>query len=121
MFVKNKTVVAYMIATYTIANIPDLTGYFVMQVLNKIINKEKGEYMNNFQTQLPQMFTIKEIAEKVGLKIYFVRQLVLQNKIKYVKAGRKYLINLNSLIDFLNTGENQPETSTENIKIRKVG
>ena len=73
--------------------------------------------MNIFNQKLPQMLTIKEAAKKAGLKPYFVRQLVLQNKIKYVKSGRKYLINLNSLIEFLNAGENEP---VQNNVIRKI-
>ena len=76
--------------------------------------------MNNLNEKLPQMLTINEAAKEAGLKTYFVRQLVLQNKIKYVKSGRKYLINLNSLIGFLNAGENKPASNTGNEKIRKV-
>ena len=56
---------------------------------------------------LPVMATIKEAAKAVNLSPYCIRQFVLKrNKnIKFIKTGRKYLINLNSLIEFLNNGE----------------
>ena len=55
--------------------------------------------------KIPTMKSISECSEIVGLAKYHVRQLVLQDKIKYVKAGRKYLVNLESLIEYLNNGE----------------
>ena len=69
------------------------------------------------------MKTINEVSEIVGLKKYHLRQLVLQNKVKFIKSGKKYLINLDSLIEYLNNGEVQPEIEKkENTnKIRKVG
>jgi hypothetical protein len=36
---------------------------------------------------------------------------VLQNKVKYLRAGAKYLIYFDSLMEYLNAGEN---LSTEN-------
>lgn len=74
--------------------------------------------------KLPKMATINECAKTVGLAKYHIRQLVLQGKVKYVKAGKKYLINVDSLIEYLNNGEAQTETEelTESTsKIRKVG
>lgn len=72
---------------------------------------------------IPLMKTINEVSEIVGLKKYHLRQLVLQNKVKFIKSGKKYLINLDSLIEYLNNGEVQPEIEKkENTnKIRKVG
>lgn len=51
------------------------------------------------------MRTIKQTAEETGLHEHFIRQLVKQNKIKYVKAGCKTLINLDLFIEYLNAGE----------------
>ena len=51
------------------------------------------------------MLTIKETAQATGLHEYFVRQLVKQNRVTYVKAGCKTLINLDRLGEFLNEGE----------------
>ncbi len=62
--------------------------------------------MNTQSTRaLPRMLTIKETAQVTGLHEYFVRQLVKQNRVTYVKAGCKTLINLDRLIEFLNEGE----------------
>ncbi len=75
----------------------------------------------NFKN-VPTMKSICECSQIAGLAKYHVRQLVLQDKIKYVKAGRKYLVNLESLIEYLNNGETQTNTEIENSnKIRKVG
>ena len=51
------------------------------------------------------MLTIKETAQATRLHEYFVRQLVKQNRVTYVKAGCKTLINLDRLVEFLNEGE----------------
>lgn len=75
----------------------------------------------NFKN-VPTMKSICECSQIAGLAKYHVRQLVLQDKIKYVKAGRKYLVNLESLIKYLNNGETHVKTESENsYKIRKVG
>lgn len=78
--------------------------------------------LGNFE--LPKMVTITECAELSGLAKYAVRRLVFNNKVKYVKLGKKYLINFDSLIDYLNNGETQTETDEQDnntSKIRKVG
>ncbi|MBR4555266.1 MAG: DNA-binding protein [Ruminococcus sp.] len=54
---------------------------------------------------LPRMRTIKAAAAETGLAVFFVRQLIKKRKIKFVCAGRKYLVNLDSLISYLNEGE----------------
>jgi excisionase family DNA binding protein len=54
---------------------------------------------------IPIMLKIHEAATKFNLSYHFTRQLVLQKKVKYVKAGKKYLVNEQSLIDYLNEGE----------------
>ena len=59
--------------------------------------------------QLPRMRTIRAAAAESGLAEYFVRQLVKAGKVKYVCAGRKYLVNLDSLVKYLNTGEGAAE------------
>lgn len=62
--------------------------------------------MNKQNTSaLPKMLTIRETAQVTGLHEYFVRQLVKQNRVTYVTAGCKTLINLDRLVEFLNEGE----------------
>lgn len=52
---------------------------------------------------IPTMLSINEIAKKTGLSRTFIRKLVWENKITYIKSGKKYLINLERFIDYLNT------------------
>jgi len=58
-------------------------------------------------TNIPTMLTINETAERIGLAQHFIRQLCLQNKICYVKAGNKYIINWERFLEYLNIGETE--------------
>ncbi len=74
------------------------------------------------QKNFPQMETINEASKISGLAKYRIRQMVLQNKVKYVRAGKKYLINIESLIEYLNQGEiTNSEVDTSKSNVRKVG
>ena len=55
-------------------------------------------------TNIPRMRTIKDTAKETGLAYNYIRTLCLQNKIVYVKAGNKYLVNVDKLVEYLNTG-----------------
>ena len=55
--------------------------------------------------EIPTMLKIKQASKKFGLAEHFVRQLCLTDKVIHIKAGNRYLINENSLITYLNTGE----------------
>ena len=72
---------------------------------------------------LPRMRLLKEAATEIkkidpntAVTTYFIRQLAIEGKIKSVMAGRKRLINLDSLLEYL---DNQRET-VQTGKIRKV-
>lgn len=65
--------------------------------------------MNNDFQPLPRMRTIRQAAEEAGIAEYFLRQLVKQNKVRYVRAGKKFLVNFDSLIQYLNAGEGATE------------
>jgi hypothetical protein len=56
------------------------------------------------ETTIPKMRTIKDTADITGLAYNYLRNLCLNNKIVYVRAGNKYLINVDKLIEFLNNG-----------------
>lgn len=60
--------------------------------------------MQNEKT-IPHMETIKEVSEQTGIPYHTIRQLCLERRIVYIKAGNKYLVNFDKFIDFLNTGE----------------
>jgi len=55
-------------------------------------------------SSIPRMRTIKEASIETGLPYHTIRQLCLDGKITYIKAGNKYLVNLDRFIDFLNAG-----------------
>ena len=61
----------------------------------------------NVSCSLPRMRTIKETAQITGLHEYHIRRLVKQNRIVYITAGRKTLVNLDKFIEYLNKGENE--------------
>ena len=54
---------------------------------------------------LPRMRTIPKAAEEVGIAVFLVRKLVKEKKIIFVKSGCKSYVNLDSLINYLNTGD----------------
>lgn len=62
----------------------------------------------------PQMATINETAEIVGLAKHYIRQLVLQNKIRHIRAGKKHLVNVEKLIEYLNECPSDDEINVEN-------
>ena len=55
--------------------------------------------------EIPEMVSIRQAAARTGLSYDYIRKLCLQQKIVYVKAGTKYLVNFGKLIMFLNDGE----------------
>ena len=55
--------------------------------------------------EIPEMVSIRQAAARTGLSYDYIRKLCLQQKIVYVKAGTKYLVNFGKLIIFLNDGE----------------
>ena len=56
---------------------------------------------------MPIFKTINETAEMTGLAKYHLRKLVLTGRIKYIKTGKKYLLQLDSLFEYLKTGDNR--------------
>lgn len=62
---------------------------------------------------IPQMETIKNTAKLFGLPEHFIRQKAISGEIVSVKAGCKYLINVDKLADYLNTHTEQPMEDTE--------
>lgn len=66
--------------------------------------------MGDIDILIPTMLTIGEVAERTGLAKHYIRQLVLNGEIYYLKAGRKYLINYERLIEYL---DNKQQESLE--------
>ena len=50
------------------------------------------------------MKTIKQASEETGLSQYAIRQLIKSDKIKYIRCGVKYMINMSSLLKYCESG-----------------
>ena len=57
------------------------------------------------QENVPRMVPIREAAKLSGLSYDFIRRECLQGRIIHIRAGSKYLLNLDRLIEYLNTGD----------------
>lgn len=55
--------------------------------------------MNN----LPVMLTVNQTAAAFGIAQHHARQLALTGKVKATRAGKKILINQQSVIDYFNS------------------
>lgn len=72
---------------------------------------------------MPTMVTIRVAAEQTGLTYSCLRRWILEGKFPYfVRAGSKYLINLEKLAEFLNSpaGSNE-QPATEAISANRRG
>lgn len=76
---------------------------------------------------LPRMRGIKEALEEIkaldpetALTYTALRRFVLTGKIPHIKAGRKYLINMDALTDYLYQGTDGAELTASGGGIRKI-
>ena len=56
---------------------------------------------------IPTMLTVRETAERFKLPVHFVRACVRDSSFVSVRAGRKFLVNAESVTAFLSTGKPQ--------------
>lgn len=71
---------------------------------------------------MPRMGTLKVAAEENNLTYSCLRRWILEGKFPfYVRAGSKYLVNMEKLAEFLNSpaGDNAPATVIQS-GIRRV-
>lgn len=68
---------------------------------------------NNIMELIPEMITIKECSARTGISYDRIRKMCIQNKIVYIRAGNKYLINFERFVAYLNEGD-QKEGGTDN-------
>lgn len=74
----------------------------VLKPMTEAARAEKEEKAG--RRNVPIMWTIKQASQNTGLSYDFIRKLCLQDKIVHVKAGRKYFVNSEKLVEFLDTG-----------------
>lgn len=68
---------------------------------------------------MPKMVTIRVAAEQTGLTYSCLRRWILEGKFRYfVRSGSKFLINLDRLIEFLNSpaGENEHPATVAGVR-----
>ena len=64
---------------------------------------------------------IKKIDENTAISKYYIRQLAISGKIPVVMCGRKRLINLDGLIEYLSgSGTAENNSVAENNRIRPI-
>lgn len=66
------------------------------------------------QFKPPRMETIKATAALFNLPVHFIRQKVATGEIVAVRAGRRFLVNVDKLAEYLNSNTIKPEEQ-ENI------
>ena len=76
-----------------------------LSVLKPIVEAARRERDEKASRRIPIMWTIKQASQNTGLSYDFIRKLCLQNKIVFVKAGCKYLVNSEKLVEYLNSGK----------------
>lgn len=58
--------------------------------------------MNN-TLHIPRMETIRKTAELFGLPVHFVRAKVSSGEVVAVRAGKRFLVNVDKFAEYLNT------------------
>lgn len=58
--------------------------------------------MNN-TLNIPRMETIKKTAQLFGLPVHFVRCKVSSGEVVAVRAGRRFLVNVDKFAEYLNS------------------
>lgn len=70
--------------------------------------------------EFPKMATVQEAAKLSHLPVYRIRCLYKEGKIRYVACGKRILINLSSLAEYLNSGDWPGEEPPPAPAIRRI-
>lgn len=52
--------------------------------------------------KIPRMATIQWLSEETGVSYYAIRKLCLERKIVFIRSGKKYLVNVEKFMAYLN-------------------
>ncbi|MBS7397442.1 MAG: helix-turn-helix domain-containing protein [Ruminiclostridium sp.] len=63
--------------------------------------------------RIPRMRTIKETAELFDLPVHFVRQKVNDGEIVAVRAGRRFLVNIDRFAEYLDSNTIPQESKAD--------
>ena len=62
---------------------------------------------------LPEMLSIKDASERTNLSYEFIRYLIDQGYVKYVRSGNKFFVNSFSLAEYLNNAMGESEAEND--------
>ena len=69
----------------------------------------------------PRMAGVKEAAKLYDVSPYYIRNLARTGKIRFVVAGHRWLINLDSLAKYLAAGDPPPAAQSQTVQgVRQV-
>ena len=57
----------------------------------------------------PNMLSVKKAAAKFGISEYIMRNLCRAGKVRFVCAGNRWLVNMDSLAAYFNEGDDPAE------------
>lgn len=78
--------------------------------------------MESNTIQYPRMAGVKEAASLYDVSPYYIRNLARAGKIRFVVAGHRWLINLDSLAKYFATGDPPPAAQSQTVQgVRPVG
>lgn len=67
----------------------------------------------NETTRIPHMETIRKTAEIFGLPVHFVRTKVSSGEVVAVRAGRRFLVNVDKFAEYLNNTHVRSESGAD--------
>jgi excisionase family DNA binding protein len=60
-----------------------------------------------------RLLTVEAAAERVSTSVRFIRRLIAERRIEFVKVGRHVRISETTLADFIDAGRVQPMTAAD--------
>ena len=64
--------------------------------------ENKTVFCNGPELIVPTMLPLKEVSSRTGLRYELLRQLCINGEIVHVRTGKKYLINYEKFLEYLN-------------------
>ena len=77
----------------------------IKERIYKIMSETRMNHTNNIISIAPKMLTIREVPERTGISQFHIRRLLKDKQITHIRAGKKYLINFDKFIEYLNNGD----------------
>jgi len=83
----------------------------IMEMIDKAMQKDKAANHDRDEKkktkEVVEMVTLKEASSRTGISYDRLRKMCINHQIVHIKAGCKFLLNWEKLVDYLNTGESR--------------